>query len=369
MDQNKSSTDSEISNIQAVSQRMPDEAQHGQLGTSQTPTKSPKKLKRSVQNIRKEARNSGQGYFSRKGNNISEKIFKFQYCKCLNKCEEIGEDERKALFKRFWCSSNWQCQANFIMSTVITSSPKRPSVKNSRILKSRSCTINGKQVCKLVYLNTLGVSNKRVDYCLNQKMKSGLSSPDKRGKVTPNKTSENIKERIKNFLDDILKYKSHYTNSDKLYFSPDLSRKILFNFYKEREIQNIHKLVSQPVFNNIFATYNIGLYVPKTDTCQFCDSTAMKLKTLEGEDKLECESARDKHHARAERALNSLREATARAKVGLSLLIFTFDMQKTQPLPRLNTSVVFYKRQLCVLNLGINTCHDNQGYMAMWCEH
>ena len=43
-------------------------------------------------------------------------------------------------------------------------------------------------------------------------------------------------------------------------------------------------------------------------------------------------------------------------------------MQKNQPLPRLQTSVFFHKRQLWMLNVGVNDRKTNQGYMLMWDE-
>lgn len=43
-------------------------------------------------------------------------------------------------------------------------------------------------------------------------------------------------------------------------------------------------------------------------------------------------------------------------------------MQKTQPIPYINTSVAFYKRQLWLYNLGINNRKDNTATMCIWTE-
>ena len=53
---------------------------------------------------------------------------------------------------------------------------------------------------------------------------------------------------------------------------------------------------------------------------------------------------------------------------GSRLFCFTFDLEKTQPIPYLNTSVAFYKRQMWFYNLGVNTRHDKKGYMLVWQE-
>lgn len=43
-------------------------------------------------------------------------------------------------------------------------------------------------------------------------------------------------------------------------------------------------------------------------------------------------------------------------------------MEQTQPIPYINTSVAFYKRQLWLYNLGIHTLHDGKGTMCLWTE-
>ena len=50
------------------------------------------------------------------------------------------------------------------------------------------------------------------------------------------------------------------------------------------------------------------------------------------------------------------------------MLRFSFDLEKTLPIPYINTSVAYYKRKLWLYNLGINTCHNNKAYMCVWDE-
>ena len=124
---------------------------------------------------------------------------------------------------------------------------------------------------KLVYLQTLQISNRRVDYCINKKSSNGLCSPDKRGHATLNSTTSAAEENIKQFLEKIPKFKSHYSESNKLYFSPDLTKSKLYELYKEAQQDANLRSVSKPIFLQHFHMYNIGIYLPKSDTCQFCD--------------------------------------------------------------------------------------------------
>ena len=51
-----------------------------------------------------------------------------------------------------------------------------------------------------------------------------------------------------------------------------------------------------------------------------------------------------------------------------NLLCFTFNLEKMHLIPNLNTSIVFYKRQMWLYNLGKNTRHNNKGHMCIWQE-
>ena len=95
----------------------------------------------------------------------------------------------------------------------------------------------------------------------------------------------------------------------------------------------------------------------------------MKKANLDAEEKIPLEKAHKEHIERAELARKELKEAEEKCREpGSRLLCFTFDLEKTQPIPYLNTSVAFYKRQMWLYNLGVNTRHDKKGYMLLWQE-
>ena len=76
-----------------------------------------------------------------------------------------------------------------------------------------------------------------------------------------------------------------------------------------------------------------------------------------------------RHHLnRAKEARERLKSATELTNKNAKVLVSIFDAQKNQPLPRLDTSVAFFKRKLWMFNIGIIDRRNNQGYMAMWTE-
>ena len=327
------------------------------MGPATSPT--PRKVRQQpLPEARKEARQTGKSYVTRKGKTIADKVFKMIPCNCKHQCKSIPLEKRKNIFKKFWSSGSWQVRSNFILQTVQMSKPERSIGPKSRKQMSRIYSLDGQRVCKPVYLGTLAISHTRVNYCLNHKGKDGLCSPDKRGKKTPaNKTSSSAGNHIMNFLDAYPKYVSHYNNSQKHYFSPNTSIKKLHSEY-------LSKFPAYPVsftiFQREFKKMNVNIYKPKTDTCQKCDYLQQNIsKTEDIPTKDNLIKERDIHHAKAKRAREELKSATANES--LNVLAFTFDMQKIQPIPFIQTSTVYFKRQLSIYNLGINTQARIQG--------
>ena len=340
----------------------------GQLGLSVSPRKLGKTKKIPNHVVKKIARNRGKEYFTDKGKFKPQKLFKFQPCQCKYKCRYVQEEDRQKLFSKFWKSGCWQTQNNFISSTIKISDPRRCRVENSRKKVTRAYFLNGNRVCKEVYLNTLGISNNRVNYTL-KKVENGICPPDKRGKTHHNKAPNKNLDNIKIFLSKIPKYRSHYSNSSRQYLSPDLNKKNLYDMYTLHEFE-AHRIPARlPVFNKILFSYDIAFYCPKTDTCQSCDALEIKIRAASNTEKTALKQTRDAHQESAQSARKKMNECSILSVKDNSNLTFTFDIQKVHLLPHLQTSVVYYKRQLSLFNLGIHNCNTNQGHMAMWTEN
>lgn len=71
---------------------------------------------------------------------------------------------------------------------------------------------------------------------------------------------------------------------------------------------------------------------------------------------------------RAEDLRNQMSSDMARAKTDPKFACLTYDLEKTLPLPRIPTNIVFYKRQLWVYNAGIHVGSNDQGYCNIWVE-
>lgn len=70
----------------------------------------------------------------------------------------------------------------------------------------------------------------------------------------------------------------------------------------------------------------------------------------------------------ADDAQKMRKENMTNAEKDPDLETFCFDLEKTLPLPRIPTNIVYYKRQLCIYNLGIHSGKDNKGHCYVWVE-
>lgn len=80
------------------------------------------------------------------------------------------------------------------------------------------------------------------------------------------------------------------------------------------------------------------------------------------------ENAHREHLQKAKLLQNQLKSDMQLAREDPSTETITFDLQKTLPLPRIPTNVVFYKRQLWVYNLGIHSGSNDQAHCNVWVE-
>ena len=138
-------------------------------------------------NIRKEARNKGLPYTTRKGKDVDRRTFDREYdCKCRMKCcTKLSDQDKNLIFTNFWNEMDWNAQTRFLVSSVWLIPVKNRKVGTSAgRTYSRKFYLSKIRVCKKMFLSILGIKNKRLDYALRVKRIPGtqLSTQDMRGK-------------------------------------------------------------------------------------------------------------------------------------------------------------------------------------------
>lgn len=291
---------------------------------------------------------------------------------CKNQCHlKISAAERKFFFNSFWNLADYNTQTTFLSTYVKEQTVKRKRKSNDSEKRNFSRTYmlqNNIQVCRDMFINTLQISTKRVNSSL-AKVRT-LLIPDKRGIAGGhNKMSEQQRNSIIQHINKFPRYKSHYcrTKRNEQEFLPiGTTLPLMYMLYKE-ENQNC---VSISTYRKIFLTeFNIKTKSPKKDTCNKCDTFVAKSQSTNSNEEIRLlKLEHDAHLLEAECARKQMEADLTEASENTELETLTFDMEKTLPLPRLSTNIIFYKRQLWLYNCGIHTGKNNNAFCNLWIE-
>lgn len=323
-----------------------------------------------------------------KSKEISAKTFQNYTCICKKQCHlKVSEEERRNEFNTFIKLGSYEAQLLYICSNVTETIKKRSYISTntaSHVKKSRNFSRTYKilniPVCRDMFINTFQVTTQKITISLKKK-RDNNNLKDCRGMSSGgwNKTSQVQINFVCNFINKIPKYESHYRrsqNGDALYLQPGLTMQKMYDLYIE-EFKLIHgnnstEYISLPIFRNIFLNkFNLKFKSLKKDTCNRCDSYAAKLNVLNNysiEERNKLISDKEHHLKLAESLRAQMNSQIERAKEDETFECLTFDMEKTLPLPRIPTNVVFYKRQLWFYNCGVHVSSTNKGYCFVWVE-
>lgn len=323
-----------------------------------------------------------------KNREVRAKTFESYACVCKKQCHlNVTEEERRKEFNKFITLGSYEAQLLYICSNVTETRKKRSYISentSSQVKKprnfSRTYRISNIPVCRDMFLNTFQVTTQKITISL-KKQRSGDNLRDCRGFSSGgwNKTAQEQIDFVCNIINNLPKYESHYRRSqigDALYLQPGLTMQKIYDLYVD-EFRLIHgndskKYVSLAIFRKIFLKeFNLRFKSLKKDTCNRCDTFAAKLKVpndLSIEDRNQLISEKEKHLKLAESLRSQMNCQIERAKVDETFECLTFDMEKTLPLPRIPTNVVFYKRQLWFYNCGVHVSSTNKGYCFVWVE-
>ncbi|KAJ0177334.1 hypothetical protein K1T71_007343 [Dendrolimus kikuchii] len=308
--------------------------------------------------IRKKKANNNEDYFSAKGKKVCAKEFNSSGCRCPLKCtEKISIDQRKKEFEKFWSSGSYEARCAILQGSVI------------EVKKNRSYSIHSKRafICKKAFLITLGISQSRIDVALN-KFREQAPIDDKRGVKSGGRNAIDEEQllQIKQFIESLPKYSSHYCRASATFLAPNLNLSIIYDLYKEK----YEKYVSFSRFRlSFYKDFNLRFKKPQKDTCLRCDLYKANKTIATGEQLSSLETEHKAHLDHAYKLRDQMKKDLAAAKINDSIQTLTFDLEKTHYLPRLPTSVVYYKRQLNLHNLGIHCGSDGKGYFYIWLEH
>ncbi|XP_039291195.1 uncharacterized protein LOC111052803 [Nilaparvata lugens] len=348
--------------------------------------------------IAKKRKNSNLTYYNSRGNLQEKKQFIDVQCTCKQKCyDSVSKAIRTSEYDKFWELADYNAQNLYITSCVKEDVKKRTYGRDtSKRTFSRVYKLRNIPVCRQMFTSTLRISSKRVNTAL-VKMRSNILQ-DRRGRDQGgrNQLTDDQINHVKDQINKIPKYKSHYRreNNDCDFLPPEMTLQKMYNKYIEEKIETCSlqkeysirqfscanqeerkgiiksiNAVSFSSYRKIFLKhFNLKFKPLKKDTCNTCDSFAARIKSASEEEKIELQEEHNKHLDLANEARQQLKEDGKQAKQNNKLECLTFDLEKTLPLPRIPTNVIFYKRQLWFYNAGVHSLGTGRGFCYVWTE-
>ncbi len=334
-----------------------------------------KKRNTSQKSKRKELRESGMEYTTKKGKVVPAKSLKAACTdKCLRKCSShFTPEDRAKLFDEFWKTSKLQ-QKEFILKFVkketttrlTVAHPSRRQFSRMYFLPKEDETI---QVCQRFFLATLDITPKFLRYTENcSSSVLHTAKKDMRGRQTPkNRTPPRSLQHLREFIESLPAVEPHYTrNSGGKKYLPESAENLskIYRVYKEYCTSKKFKPVSDFVFRKVFSTeYNIGIHVPKKDKCAEClKNKSLINPTLE-------EDAVKKAHDDEKNAINKIySECQQRSRVDHTFLTTSFDLEKVLTTPHGKSVLFFYARKYAVYNLTFYESFTRNVFCYIWGE-
>lgn len=342
---------------------------------------------------RKRKRNLGQEYITVKSRKTVKPRELGPPCKCRNNCRQKLNNSHESIFTNFWDLGSYDLQNSYLFGAIRVEKKKRSyKKKHKRQESSRHFSaqytlnnVDGREVkvCKIEFMSVHGLQNSRgrIDHIVKMKTTGALvPKKDARGKheKRSNALSAEQKQSVRNHIDAIPKYQSHYSranNINKTYFNCDMSIASLYkNYYVPWCQQQNIVPVKDSAYRKIFCTeYNIGFKLPKSDTCKICDESNIKIDIAKSNnDDVEVQgltTSLNLHRTRAKAMQDLLKFETERSKNTTNVNVISFDLQQAMPIPKLTTGPAFYCRKVWLYNLGVHDCTAGQGHMFLWTEN
>lgn len=336
-------------------------------------------------NIRKRKVQSGLEYTTSSGNVVAEKNFQPQVmCRCPRKCpQRISVVRQEEIFDCFYKLENWSKKTLYLrtLSKRVQAKEKLNPIID---LKKRNTYIQyyisdetgtQHQVCLAFLLNCVQISQSRMFRAVST-ITTNENAKDVRGNFPTRKTKESDILFVKECIDSFPIYESHYsnknTNSNKKYLSPHLT---IIRMYREYCLKcnfKRRKPLSEIKFREIFNTeFNLSFARLKTDTCRKCDTfKALSQSQSHGSlQRANIEQEKKEHLQLVQKTSNEFHEIVKHASIpGNKTEVYTFDLQRALEMPVLQTSEVYYMRQLWLYNLGIYDEVRKTAYMYVWPE-
>lgn len=291
-------------------------------------------------------------------------------CRCSpqnksRRCRAFTENDREAIFMTFWRNlKTWREKRVWIATLVLQSRPDDLRHRQVALKSRRSVTFRYHlktkakilPVCKTMFLNTVGVTQKLV-YRAVSILDSSKPQRQRKAVLAPDSILVRKRSSANTFLSKLTKMESHYcrASSSKEYLEPMWdSMDHLYREYVNCCAEEGHPVASKTSFVQMFNDMNLGLFSPRKDQCDLC----CEYKQGAIDKAIYEQHIIDKNCARDEKV------ADTKAKKH----VFTMDTQRVLLAPYIQASLAYYKMKLVVHNFSLFDNITKGGFCYLWHE-
>ncbi len=350
--------------------------------------KDEKKIIRAQKKMARKNREIGKQYwgYGSDGTKIKQNVIraerkqsptcKSKYCtrSSLRHCSIFSDEERSMVFDRFW-KMNWSQKKAYVCNLVkIEAKGTSSAVKSRRSQTAKYFLMKANnreyQVCRKMFLSTLGIKEKMLRCWVNSKLDFGMfEHPDdiqerkmiKFREGLYYKKNQERKNHLRQFLTMLPKLESHYCRKDskKIYFQTEhRTMTALYKDYVHFCHQHNVKKLSISVFVAMVKELNYSLFKPRKDQCDTC--CAFKTGNITAEEFA-------KHRKEIDESRNEKEKDIDDALKKLCTLL-CMDVEAVQLLPKLLASCLYFSLKLQIHNFTIYDIISHKSVNYVWDE-
>lgn len=275
-------------------------------------------------------------------------------------CNQISEENRKALFTKFWNELTWDERKIFVCNLVSKEEPRqRRNPESSETRRNATLQYFIKvnnikmQVCKKMFLSTFGLGEWQVKNWVD-KSEHGMNGHRREEKE--NKAgvlSDRVPNQfMKTFLENLNKLPSHYCRKDTQKMYLEQSFQYISDLYKVY-VDNCKNANQEAMCSNSLTKalkkMNISLYQPKKDQCDICSQ--YEEQNLDQDEW-------ERHTTAKDRAREEKGKDKEEAIKGTQHVL-TCDLQAVKVCPSLMASSLYFKLKLCTHNFTVYNLSTN----------
>lgn len=235
--------------------------------------------------LAKQTKNKGGKYVSTFTKQcVQEKVLKPQCNKQCDKfrkeCSKITDIERETIFKDFYKTGDLQLQREYINRYVRINKTKVKTIKSREWRRSNTYSYYFPKaqteipVCKLMFLNTLSVSEKVVRTALAKRKISGVIEKEKRRRRQQSQIERDNKIRtlITQHINRFPRVESHYYRSDSTreYLHPNLTTRKMYRMLMQEQNDLLQPMPTYELYRQMFKSINLSFHHPIKDRCGLC---------------------------------------------------------------------------------------------------